>query len=144
MIDNFGSLDAKSVHQALQKQDIVQLVMTLGTRTSPQIEQLKKAFHALYNQNLSDSLAEAFRSDKLLRFLDKLIQGKRSISGQTIQKSRALDEFQVLTRFPVTEWDRLDVMNQILPILTDRDFEFFVFWKIRLKFFKKIGHKSKI
>ena len=52
LLDNFGTLDARSVKSAIEKRDIIQIVMTLGTRTHLQINQMTTAYHQIYNSTL--------------------------------------------------------------------------------------------
>merc|ERR1712048_945397 len=53
-----------------------------------------------------------------------LIKGERSVSGDTILKKAADLEFQKLERHPVITWDQPAVMEEILPMLTSRSFEY--------------------
>ena len=55
LLDNIGTMDARSVHTALDSRDIIQIVMTLGTRTHQQIGKMQTAYQTLYAAADSES-----------------------------------------------------------------------------------------
>merc|ERR1712226_1468632 len=123
LLDNFGTLDARSVKSAIEKRDIIQIVMTLGTRTHLQINQMTTAYHQIYESTLYADIQARFDDPLLLQFMRHLIKGERSVSGSTILKKVVDAEYQVLESHPINTWDRLAVMEEIAPMLTSRSFE---------------------
>jgi len=127
LLENFGTIDAQSIRSAIKSKDITQIVMTVGTRTTKQINDMQEKYQELYKITLGEDLQQSFGgagNPVLLMFFSYLItSSNRTISHRPVHKSVAQQEFQVLSSYGVETWDQPHVMNDILPILTSRSYE---------------------
>ena len=115
-VENFGTIDAQSINSAMKNRDIQQMVMTLGTRTSKQIDEMLDSYTDLYNTSLINDLRTTFgqpQHRQLVEFLTDLIKApNRTISQMPVSKNLATDEFRILQSYSVEHWDKENVMSR--------------------------------
>lgn len=127
LLQSFGELDATSVNKALKKNDLDMLIMTLGTRTTKQTEEMKERYFKKYNDSFLNDLRRNYNNEEdqsFVNFIGALTEAPlRTIANSHIIKSAAIEDFNYLKSFDIKIWDQAHVMKDIMPILTSRPYE---------------------